>query len=406
MQKNSDTIIVGGGPVGLLLALGLCRQGVSVQLLEAQPPESVNRNEKSDSAFDGRVLALSFGSVEVLQKLGVWQSLKPFATAIEHVHVSQKGYMGMTTIHAQEMGVNALGFSVKGRDLGRVLWQAVTAQSAISVLAPAKLLSFTEDNAEAYPVCARVEKEGAALSLHSKLIVGADGTHSMVRQTLGLALQQKSYGAFAVLAQIETEQHPQGWSYERFTLDGPVALLPMQGHQHKAVMVVPEEQLEEVMALDDKAYLQKFSSKMGERLGSFVATSPRLAYPLKETYVENVTKGRALLLGNAAHTQHPVAAQGLNLGIRDIDVLLRQINELNVPVEQAIDVLASTHFLEKYAKLRQPDHQKVMGMTDSLIDLFQHSSPLVGHLRGLGLMAMQALPMAKKRFSRFAMGKV
>lgn len=405
MQKNSDTIIVGGGPVGLMLALGLSQQGFHVQLLEAQPP-SENFDEISKaSAFDGRVLALSFGSIEVLQSLGIWQALKPFATAIEHVHVSQKGYLGITTIHAQEMGVNALGFSVQGRDLGRVLWQAVQGQSGIEVLAPAKLLDFNEDESQAYPVIAQVEQNDERIELQAKLIVGADGTNSMVRQTLGLALQEKSYGAYAVLAQIETEQHPYGWSYERFTVDGPVALLPMQGHQHKAVMVVPKDQLDEVMALDDKSYLQRFATKMGERLGAFIATSPRLAYPLKETYVENFTQGRALLLGNAAHTQHPVAAQGLNLGIRDINVLLQQIEHLNLPSEQAITRVATPEFLQHYAELRQPDHQKVMGMTDSLIDLFQHKSPMVGHLRGLGLMALQALPMAKRRFSRFAMGK-
>ncbi|MBO1926077.1 FAD-dependent monooxygenase [Thiomicrorhabdus sp. 6S2-11] len=406
MQKNSDTIIVGGGPVGLMLALGLSRQGFRVQLLEAQPMEIESAEENTNGAFDGRVLALSFGSIEVLQKLSVWEALKPYATAIEHVHVSQKGYLGITTIHAKEMGVNALGFSVQGRDLGKVLWQAVKQQSAIEILAPAKLQSFTEDDSQPYPICAQVEQSGETLRLHAKLIVGADGTHSMVRQTLGLQLQEKSYGAYAVLAQIETEQHPQGWSYERFTVEGPVALLPMQGNQHKAVMVIPQEQLDEVMALDDKAYLERFSAKMGERLGAFVKTSPRLAYPLKETYVEQFTKGRALLLGNAAHTQHPVAAQGLNLGIRDIAVLLQQIEMLQLPPQEAIEQVASEAFLQDYAKLRQPDHQKVMGMTDSLIDLFQHSSPMVGHLRGLGLMALQAVPMAKRRFSRFAMGKV
>ncbi|BBP45676.1 2-octaprenyl-6-methoxyphenyl hydroxylase [Thiosulfatimonas sediminis] len=405
MQNSSDVLIVGGGPIGLLLALGLGQQGMQVRLLEAQPLQDETASHSTNNAFDGRVLALSFGSIEVLHKLGVWQALKPFATAIEHVHVSQKGYLGITTLHAREMGVNALGFSVQGRDLGRVLWQAVQAQSAVEVFAPAVLEGFSDDANQPLPICAQVLLDGALQEFYARLIIGADGTQSMVRQTLGLALQEKSYDAYAVLAQIETEQHPQGWSYERFTLDGPVALLPMNGHQHKAVMVIPQTQLAEVMALDDQAYLQKFADKMGERLGGFVGISPRLAYPLKEAYVDNFTQGHALLLGNAAHTQHPVAAQGLNLGIRDIAVLLNQIEQLNLPPTQSVEQLSSQKFLQNYAALRQPDHQNVLGMTDSLISVFQHSSPLVGHLRGLGLMALQALPAVKKRFSRFAMGK-
>lgn len=404
VQGASQIMIVGGGPVGLLLSLGLARQGFSVQLLESQPPTQQKNTdtEKTENAFDGRVLALSFGSIEILQELGVWQALKPFATPIEHVHVSQKGFMGITTIDADEMNVNALGFSVQGRDLGQVLWQTVQEhKERIEVLAPAKLEDFTEDQDG---IQAQVSIDGDVKSFKVQLLIGADGTDSQVRKSLGLPLQKKSYGAHAILAQIETAEHPRGWSYERFTTEGPVALLPMHGHFHKAVLVCPDEKLKDVMALDDQAYLRLFSEKMGDRLGGFVSVSKRLAYPLQETYVENFTRGRALLLGNAAHTQHPVAAQGLNLGIRDIAVFLGEVAKQGVG-STAVESISQPEFLQHYAELRQPDHKKVMGMTDSLIDIFQHKSALVGHLRGLGLMAMQALPGAKRRFSRFAMGK-
>jgi 2-octaprenyl-6-methoxyphenol hydroxylase len=241
-----------------------------------------------------------------------------------------------------------------------------------------------------------VDKSNQSYQVEAKLMVGADGTDSQVRKVLGLPIEEKSYQAFGVIAQIETERHPQGWSFERFTEQGPVALLPMQGHFHKAVMVCPESEIEVLKGLNDADYIALFASKMGERLGQFLHVSPRVIYPLKETYVPQMSKGRALLMGNASHTQHPVAAQGLNLGIRDIEVFLEMIS--------LADDLGAPEFLTEYALARKPDHEKVMGMTDGLIQIFQHQSPVVGHLRGLGLMAMQAMPTLKKRFSRFAMG--
>ncbi|MBN2646911.1 MAG: FAD-dependent monooxygenase [Thiotrichales bacterium] len=402
--KVSDILIVGGGPVGLMLALGLAKQGFAIGLLEANPAMTMqSASEQSSNAFDGRVLALSYGSIKVLQQLGVWASIKPFATAIEHVHVSQKGYLGITTLHAEEMGVSALGYSVQGRDLGRVLWQAVCEQvEQIQLLSNAKLLHFEQNEAG---VEAQVQIGDQVHLATTQFLIGADGTQSQVRQGLGIELLSKDYEAVAILAQIQTAEPAMGWSYERFTQEGPVAILPMQERWHKAVMVCPKAQLPSLMSLDDAAFLARFTEKMGARMGGFVGISPRLAYPLHESYVQQIYQGRVLLMGNAAHTQHPVAAQGLNLGIRDVAVFLQQIAALNLAPKQAIKSVVEQHFLHAYAEQRQPDHQRVLGMTDGLIDLFQHSSPLVGHLRGIGLMAMQALPPIKKRFARFAMGK-
>lgn len=388
---HTEVLIAGGGPVGLMLALGLAQKGIAVVMAEPLPLAATP--EEARNAFDGRVLALSYGSRKILERLGVWEALRPLVTPIEHVHVSQKGYLGLTLLHAEEVGVPALGYSVQSNDLGKVLWQAVQACNAIKVLCPARLVDFSQDEQR---VLATVQAADKTLTVQSRLIVGADGTESQVRKVLGLEMQQKSYHAFGVIAQMTTREHPQGWSFERFTEEGPVALLPMQGHRHKAVLVCPEEALDAVMALDDAAFMALFASKMGERLGGFCGVSARVAYPLKETYVPQMTQGRALLMGNASHTQHPVAAQGLNLGIRDIDAFLQGLHAMQDPGERT--------FLEAYAKARAEDHENVMGMTDSLIQVFQHTSPLVGHLRGIGLMALQAMPNLRRRFARFAMG--
>jgi 2-octaprenyl-6-methoxyphenol hydroxylase len=390
-----DAVISGGGPVGLMLALGLAQQAFQVVLAEIFVPTA-----DAPNSFDGRVLALSHGSMLVLKKLNVWNDLVEHVTEIHHVHVSQKGYLGLTKLHAEEVDVPALGYSIQSSDLGKVLWQHVQQNAQIQVLCPARLVTFEEQESVIQAEIA-VDSEskgvpGSSYQIEAKLIVGADGTDSQVRKILGLPIEEKSYHAFAVITQIETEMHPQGWSFERFTEKGPVALLPMKGHFHKAVMVCPEDEIESVKALNDAEYIALFTSKMGERLGRFIQVSPRVIYPLKESYVPRMSKGRALLMGNASHTQHPVAAQGLNLGIRDIEVFLEMTS--------LTDDIGTPEFLTGYAITRKTDHEKVMGMTDSLIDLFQHQSPIVGHLRGVGLMAMQVMPTLKKRFSRFAMG--
>ena len=384
---DQEVIISGGGPVGLMLAMGLAEQGKQVTLVEALAEQAAQ-----NSSFDGRVLALTLGSQEALHALGLWSSLLPFVEPILHVHVSQKGYLGMTKIHASELNVPALGYSITAEDLGQVLWQAVTAHPKITVMRPAKVVDF---EMAADHVAVNIETSDQVKSVTAKLLVGADGTQSQVRQVLGLPMEEKSYHAFGLIAKVETERKPEGWSFERFTTEGPVALLPMGGFSSKAVLVCPESDVTHYLDMNDAAFMQAFAAKMGERLGRYTAISPRVAYPLKESYVPQMTQGRAVLMGNASHTQHPVAAQGLNLGIRDVAEFLQQVADEPDPGQPKM--------LEQYAAKRRVDHEKVMGMTDGLIQIFQTPSPIAGHLRGLGLMAVQALPPLKKRFARFAM---
>jgi 2-octaprenyl-6-methoxyphenol hydroxylase len=393
----TDVFISGGGPVGLMLAIGLAKQGRQVVVAEQFAP--IAESDSLDlvkNSFDGRVLAISKGSQQFLDKVGIWQAMAEFVTPIEHVHVSQKGYMGITILHSDEVGVDALGYSIQASNLGKALWKQANSEDNIQILCPAVLDSFEEsENRVKAQITNSDESTNSCIEVDAGLIVGADGTQSQVRKVLGLPIEEKSYDAFGILAKIETEKHPQGWAYERFTEQGPVALLPTEGHTHKAVMVCPKEKVDSVMQLSDDDYISLFASKMGERMGRFTGISPRIAYPLKETYVPQMSKGRAVLMGNASHTQHPVAAQGLNLGIRDIQVFLEMGSKT--------DDLGDRQLLAEYVLSRESDHQKVMGLTDTLIQVFQHSSPIVGHLRGLGLMAMQAMPGLKRRFSKFAM---
>ena len=381
---SAELIVVGGGPVGLALAIGAQREGVRTVVIERSAPR-----QTEGTAFDGRMLALNLASQQLLARIGVWDALAPHTTPIEHVHVSQQGHFGLTLMHAEEMGVPALGYSVLGADLGAVLWQ-VAERAGVQSLRPAQVVDVAvTDTGVAVQL-----QDGARLQ--GELLAGADGTYSRVREAMGWPLQEKDYGAHAVLAQVRTRQPHRGWSFERFTPTGPVALLPHRTHHHKAVYVCPNEELDRVMALDDHGWLDAFTAKMGPRLGGFDAVSPRLAYPLKEAYVPRVADGRVALLGNASHTQHPVAAQGLNLGLRDVADYLDAL--------QQRDAWGSESWAKAYEQRRQRDHQAVMRMTDSLVTVFQCRLPAAGHLRGAGLVATQLLPVLKKRLARFSMG--
>lgn len=383
-----SAVIVGGGPVGLILAIALAKQGKAVTVIEKNSFE-----QGETGSFDGRVLALTYGSMQFLEKLGLGEALQPYITPIEHVHVSQKGYLGLTYLHADEMQVPALGYSITAADLGKVLWHQVKLDANIETFSGSGLVEFG------------IEKDGQKVSFQqgdavevrtTQLLVGADGTQSAVRQQLGLAMTEKSYQAFGVISKVTTAEPANGWAFERFTETGPVALLPMQGKAHKAVWVVPEQQIDSIRNMADDVFLEAFSAQIGERFGGFEQVSERVVYPLIETYVPNFIGPRAVLMGNAAHTQHPVAAQGLNLGIADII----EFADMAISTQD----IGEAGFLSAYAQSRHRHHQSVMGLTDSLIQLFQTPSPVVGHFRGLGLMAMHSLPALRKRFASFTMG--
>ncbi len=402
---GNKVFISGGGPVGLMMAIGLSRLGAEVILAEKISPvkeKQDNYSDSTDSSFDGRVLALSYGSRLILEELKVWKKLKPYFTDIKSVHVSQKGYLGITYLHAEEMNVPALGYSIASSDLGKVLWKKVKKNKAIKVLCPASLEALEMSKDQATISVALESANGKKQDFTVDLVIGADGTESTVRKLLDLKIAVKDYNSVAVITKITTEQSPKNWAYERFTPEGAVALLPMGGKLSKAVLVFQAEQMAEIKSLDDKEFMQLFANEMGERLGEFIHVSERVFYPLKETYVPQMTKGRemgrAILIGNASHTQHPVAAQGLNLGIADIKAFL------DLAKSMSLQNIGDPKFLKVYAKQRHEHHQKIMGLTDGLIGIFQEKSPIIGHMRGMGLMAMQAFSPLRKRLSKLSMG--
>ncbi len=329
----------------MALALALKLHGVGAEIFEARERAAVRR--------DPRVLALSDGARQILDWLGVWSGLS--ATPIETIHISQRGGFGRTVLRAAELEVKALGWVLPASDLIAALDAAVSAAG----------IAYREG-----------EKVGAGDTAHFKLTAFAEGAVDPAAGTM------RDYGQHAVLCNVSVEAPHRNIAWERFTDDGPVALLPL-GERYSVVLTCTDEVLDEVKSLDDAAFLALLQRRFGTR-HRFTATTPRTAYPLGLRYRQDTTGERQVWLGNAAQTLHPVAGQGFNLALRDIWELAQQLGAATDP--GAPEVLAA------YARGRQADRRGAIAFTDLLIDGFASDFAPLRHVRSAGLLALDLLP--------------
>ncbi|MFA4969470.1 MAG: FAD-dependent monooxygenase [Sulfuritalea sp.] len=337
--------MVGGGPAGLALALALKLHGVKAEIFEARERAAVRR--------DPRVLALSDGARQILDWLGVWSGLS--ATPIETIHISQRGGFGRTRLRAADLDLKALGWVLPASDLIAALDAAVSAAGIV----------YRENT-----------KVGAGDTANFALTAFAEG---MVEPGAGTL---RDYGQHAVLCNVSVAEPHRNVAWERFTGEGPVALLPL-GRDYSVVLTCADEVLDEVKALDDAAFLAVLQKRFGTR-HRFIAATPRVAYPLGLRYRPDPVGERQVWLGNAAQTLHPVAGQGFNLALRDIWELAQQVGAAGY--SGAPDVLAD------YAQGRQADRRGAIGFTDLLIDGFASDFAPLKHVRGAGLLALDLLP--------------
>jgi 2-octaprenyl-6-methoxyphenol hydroxylase len=406
-MQHIDIAIVGGGPVGAALAVGLEGSGLSVAVLEAQK-NSIGR--KSDSAFrqacvatpaetatlahpaqsetparDPRALALSQGAHLILQRLGAWESLAAHATAIESIHVSQRGGLGSAVLTAQDVDSPALGYVAEYGDLHAAL-SARMDNCGATILTGARV---TAVKATAGYGMVGYQHDGGEQMLTAGLVVLSEGGKS-----LPAALRQdKDYGQSAVVCTVQTEQPHKQRAFERFTPDGPIALLPL-GNDYALVWTTPNAQLEDRLALSDAAFLAQLQSAFGDRQGRFLAASRRAAYPLKLALAAASTSPRIVRIGNAAHTLHPVAGQGFNLGLRDAWKLAETL--LDTPRQQLGEAAAT----RRYEKTRQFDIAGGSLMTDILVESFSNDRFLLKHARGAALLLLDLAPPLKTLFAR------
>lgn len=395
-----DVLIAGGGLVGGSLAIALAQTNCRVGLIEAVPPDSL-----AQPSFDDRTIALSRGSQRILESLDLWPLLQERVWAIEQIHVSEQGRFGTAMIDASEQGLEALGFVINSRLLGQMLWQRLNELSAIRVFCPAQAgLGKVADRESGEWRSVSVQAADQHHELRTRLLVVADGARSSLRSALGIAADDRDYDQVAVVANIEVDARYVGHvAYERFTSAGPLAILPGKAGHYTMVLACHADEAQLVLAMDDSALLERVQAAFGYRLGRFRRVGKRQPYPLSLVTAQSVVADRAVLIGNAANGLHPVAAQGFNLGLRDVASLAELIADRSRNTAGSVDP-GSPDLLAAYADWRQGDQARVVRFTDGLIRFFGVDVKPVSVGRGLGLAAFDLLPGAKRELARQTMG--
>ena len=394
-NMHYDIVVAGGGMVGASLALAIAPLGLRVAIVEP-----VARDAAGQPSFDDRTTALSRSSQRMFEAMGLWDDIVAAATPIERIHVSDRGRFGFSHIDAEEQGVEALGYVVINRVLGRVLQAALADLDELEVLCPARIMA-AETGTERVRVT--IDEDGKAALLNCDLLVAADGANSTVRDMIGITADQVAYGQRAVIGNLLTEKPLDNCAYERFTEQGPLALLPMTEGRAGFVWTVSEQDADRVLTLDDGAFLGHLQQQFGNRLGLFSRVGQRAAYPLMLSKALRLTAQRAVLVGNSAHGLHPVAAQGFNLGLRDVAALCDCIADAIADEGEAADV-GSARLLQRYADWRKSDQKKLVGFTDGLVRLFGSSAPPLRALRNVGMLGFDLVPGVRSLFAKHTMG--
>ena len=387
-----DVIIVGGGMVGASLAVALAPLPLQIAVIEAFDPR---QRGVSQPSYDDRSTAIANGSQQILETIGVWAGMAQEATAISDIHISDRGHFGIGRISAVEEKVPALGYVVPNRAIGRSLWAALESFANIRMFCPARLESLL-DRGDSVQVGLTGE-DGNTIELHGRLVAAADGAQSVVRKILGIDATVWDYGQTAIISNVTTEKPHRNVAYERFTANGPMAVLPMTEGRSALVWTVPSEQAEEILQLSDRQILDRLQELFGYRLGHWQKIGKRVSYPLSMSKAKQQTRHRVAIIGNAAHGLHPIAGQGFNLSLRDVAGLAEVIAGANDP--------GDPQALEKYRRWRAADQARVMSFTDALVRVFANPLASVRVVRNLALLRFDWLPGAKSLLARHTMGR-
>lgn len=395
-----DVVIVGGGLVGASLAYALQSHELRVALIEAATFSS-----QSQPNYDDRAIALSFGSRRVLEGMGLWPRLTSLVTPINKIHVSDRGHFGATRLSNIEEGVDALGYVITARDLGRTLTEAIGECSQLDIISPASVTDVEIQSEAAMVTISGDGPQQQTKLLRCKLIVAADGGHSSVRNLLGIDAKQTDYGQTAIIANVSSDRPHQFVAYERFTETGPVALLPMSPDSDSAsrcalVWTQPAHRADEIMALDDAAFLSLLQERFGNRIGRFIRVGKRASHSLHMIQSAEQVRPRLAIIGNAAHTLHPIAGQGFNLGLRDVSTLAQNLVDAGRAGRDPGEITV----LQGYAQWRKHDQQIIRYFTDALVRLFSNAFPPLTLARNVGLVMTDIFPPAKHALARHTMG--
>ncbi|HCE2190626.1 TPA: 2-octaprenyl-6-methoxyphenyl hydroxylase [Vibrio parahaemolyticus] len=390
-MKQYDVVIAGGAMAGATLALAI--EHLSRGALRVAVVEPFKAQSDQHPGFDSRSIALSYGTVNLLRHLELWSAIEPFSTPIEHIHVSDRSHAGMTDITKHEVGVEALGYVVELADVGRVYQELLTHSTAIDLYCPdsAKHITRTQENVT-------IELASGEL-LNAKLLVAADGAVSQCCQQIGLELSEHDFDQVAVIANIVTQEPHQGRAFERFTENGPVALLPMSDNRMSLVWCLRPDEAQIVMELSESEFLERLQQDFGWRLGAMQKVGLRASYPLLLRHRKQNISHRFAIVGNAAQTLHPIAGQGFNLGIRDVVTLAEEL------VKQGEDV-GRYQGLIRFSQRREADRNETIWLTSSLVHVFSNDLLAMRIGRNTALAAMDNLSIFKQPLLRHTLGLV
>ncbi|WP_411832743.1 2-octaprenyl-6-methoxyphenyl hydroxylase [Pseudoxanthomonas mexicana] len=370
MTTRHDVVIVGGGLVGASLAIALERTGLDVAMVEATPAAAM------PAVFDQRNLSFAAATVNALTALGVMQKLRAPAGAIQRIHVSRQGDFGRVRLEAADYGRDSFGQVVVARDFGEALEARLAELPRLARYRPARFVALGEETEGVREL--RIDTEAGGQSLHARLVIAADGTASAVRAALGIDTDEHDYAQTLFVARVRAERAPDGTAYERLTAHGPTALLPRGDRHYGVVHGVGTGETEAVAALDEAGWLARVQAAFGWRVGRLLASGERSAYPIRRVVAQRLQAPRALLLGNAAQTIHPIGAQGFNLGLRDALTLAELLQGEADPGAAAL--------LDEYAARRAEDRSRTLAFSDGLARLTCSDAPLAGALRSLGML--------------------
>ena len=393
-QRQYDIVVAGGGMIGSSLALALAPLGLKLAVVEA-----VARTESTQPSFDDRSTALSRSTQKMFQAMGLWPEIVAASTPIRRIHVSERGRFGFSHIDATEQGVEALGYVVINRVLGGVLQKAMHGVGGLDLLCPA---TITDVDIDREHVKVHVEHDNTSSEwLSGRLLVAADGAASSVRSMMGISAQRSEYGQRAMVGNLMPEKPIDHQAYERFTERGPIALLPVADGRAAFVWIVSESDAQALLTLDDVNFVAALQDEFGFRLGRFSRIGRRASYPLALSKASRLIVQRGVVVGNSAHGLHPVAAQGFNLGMRDVAALCDCLADARAgssfdPGDAAV--------LTRYAQWRRGDQARLVGITDGLVRLFGSRRGPARVLRNVGMLGFDVVPGVRSLFACQMMG--
>lgn len=390
--KTYDIVIVGAGVIGAALALNLSKNGYTIALLDAQIPSFEPTNPE-------RVIALSEGSKRYLENLGVWNEIAANGAGwIQHIAVREPQSIGAVDMSHQELKSDALGYVLEIRHVLAPIQQAFT--DNITSMYDVQCLGFTQSDTG---VCVQIQDGGKQLEVQASLLIGADGTHSFIRSFAGIQTYGWDHNRLGIVASLACEHGHSNTAYECFKEEGPLALLPLADDRFSLVWSVAPKTAVELLNLGDEGFLQILRNEVGDeimaKLGRFTSLGKRAAFPLELRVAKSFAQGRVLLAGNAAHTIHPIAGQGMNLGLRDVAVLVDILQQPWAKEDLNKPLIGQT-----YAERRRLDTLAVAGFTEGVLETFASSFLPQRWLRGQGLQMTQSTPALKQFLLKQAAG--